>query len=72
MTASEFSNIARGIPAQPGIYKYYNEAGDLITSSLETLFEKGIATDDLARFMKNGQAKSTSEFAGEVVAQIVK
>lgn len=30
MTASEFSNIARGIPAQPGIYKYYNEAGDLI------------------------------------------
>ena len=53
-------------------YMGWNEAGDLITSSLETLFEKGIATGDLARFMKNGQAKSTSEFAGEVVAQIVK
>ena len=40
-------------------YMGWNEAGDLITSSLETLFEKGIATGDLARFMKNGQAKST-------------
>lgn len=53
-------------------YMGWNEAGNLITSSLETLFEKGIATGDLARFMKNGQAKSTSEFADEVVAQIAK
>lgn len=53
-------------------YMGWNEAGELITNSLETLFEKGIATNDLARFMKNGQPKSTSEFADEVIAQIKK
>ncbi|MBP9099296.1 MAG: excinuclease ABC subunit C [Ferruginibacter sp.] len=30
MTQQEFSSIAASIPALPGIYKYYNEAGDLI------------------------------------------
>lgn len=30
MTASEFQQIATGIPQQPGIYKYYNAAGDLV------------------------------------------
>ncbi len=53
-------------------YMGWNEAADLITNSLETLFEKGIATNDLARFMKNGQARSTSEFAEEVVKHLVK
>ncbi len=51
-------------------YMGWKEAGDLITKSLETLFEKGIATNDLARFMSNGQAKTTSEFADEVIAEI--
>lgn len=30
MTQQEFSSIAASIPALPGIYKYYNEAGELI------------------------------------------
>lgn len=51
-------------------YMRWNKAGELITSALETLFEKGIATSDLTRFMKNGQAKSTLEFSEEVILQI--
>lgn len=51
-------------------YMGWNKAGELITSSLESLFEKGIATSDLARFMKNGKAKSTSEFSEEVITLI--
>lgn len=30
MTAAEFQQISHTIPLQPGIYKYYNETGDLI------------------------------------------
>jgi excinuclease ABC subunit C len=30
MTAAEFQNIISGIPQDPGIYKYYNEANELI------------------------------------------
>ena len=48
-------------------YMGWNEAGNLITKSLENLFEKGYATSDLARFMEKGKALSTSEFAGEVI-----
>ncbi len=48
-------------------YIGWNEAGDLITRTLETLFGQGIATSDLARFMENGKALSTSEFAENVV-----
>lgn len=48
-------------------YIGWSDAGQLITQSLENLFEKGIATSDLARFMNNGKALSTSEFAEEVI-----
>ena len=48
-------------------YIGWNEAGGLVTKSLEGLFEKGYATTDLARFMENGKALSTSEFASEVI-----
>ena len=48
-------------------YIGWHEAGSLITKSLEDLFEKGYATSDLARFMENGKALSTSEFASEVI-----
>ncbi|WP_436415399.1 NADP-dependent isocitrate dehydrogenase [Petrimonas sp.] len=48
-------------------YIGWNEAGNLITKSLENLFEKGYATSDLARFMEKGKALSTSEFASEVI-----
>ena len=30
MTAAEFQNIISGIPQEPGIYKYYNAANELI------------------------------------------
>src|SRR5205809_4037363 len=30
MTSSEFQNIAKTIPRNPGIYKYYNEANELL------------------------------------------
>ncbi|WP_343667112.1 excinuclease ABC subunit UvrC [Chitinophaga sp.] len=30
MTATEFSQISHTIPLQPGIYKYYNEGGELL------------------------------------------
>ncbi|OMP78835.1 MULTISPECIES: excinuclease ABC subunit UvrC [unclassified Chitinophaga] len=30
MTAAEFSQISHTIPLQPGIYKYYNEGGELL------------------------------------------
>jgi len=30
MTAAEFQNIVSGIPQEPGIYKYYNDANELI------------------------------------------
>ena len=51
-------------------YMGWNEAGQLITHSLEKLFEQGIATGDLARFMKNGQVRTTSEFGDEVIRLI--
>ena len=48
-------------------YIGWDEAGNLITKSLETLFERGYATTDLARFMENGKALSTSEFASMII-----
>lgn len=51
-------------------YMGWNEAGALITHALETLFEKGIATSDLARFMENGKSLSTSEFSEEVIRSL--
>lgn len=41
----------------------WNEAADLITRALETLFNEGNATRDLSRFMDNGKDLSTSEFS---------
>lgn len=43
-------------------YMGWGEAGELITRSLENLFCKGMATADLARFMKNGHSVGTREF----------
>lgn len=43
-------------------YMGWGEAGELITQSLENLFCKGVATADLARFMKNGHSVGTREF----------
>ena len=48
-------------------YIGWNEAGELITKSLENLFEKGYATADLARFMEDGKPLSTTDFAQKVI-----
>lgn len=47
-------------------YMGWNEAGELITSSLEKLFEEGFATSDLSRFMENGKELTTGEFSKKV------
>ena len=48
-------------------YMKWNEAGSLITNALESMFLKGIATQDLARFMKDGQSLSTSQFSEQLI-----
>lgn len=44
-------------------YLKWDEAAKLITDALESLFAEGKATADLARFMDNGHALGTKEFA---------
>lgn len=51
-------------------YMGWKEAGDLITSALEELFESGYATSDLAQFMENGKPLSTSDFSRKVVEKL--
>ena len=51
-------------------YMKWNEAADLITKALENMFESGIATHDLARFMADGQSLSTSEFSEQLVERL--
>jgi isocitrate dehydrogenase len=48
-------------------YMGWPEAGRLITSSLEKLFEGGYGTSDLTRFMEKGKALSTAEFSQRVI-----
>ena len=47
-------------------YMGWTEAADLITKSLETTFKNGYATNDIARFMENGKALTTSEFSNQI------
>jgi isocitrate dehydrogenase len=49
-------------------YMGWQEAGALITAALERLFGQGIATNDLARFMQNGQTVGTRRF-GELLVE---
>ena len=51
-------------------YMKWNEAADLITKALEGMFESGIATHDLARFMTNGHSLTTSEFSEQLVQNL--
>lgn len=53
-------------------YLGWTEAGALINSALETLFQQGIATNDLARFMDNGQPHGTREFGEKVITVLSK
>lgn len=51
-------------------YLGWVEPANLITSSLEKLFEDGYATSDLARFMEDGKPLSTSEFSSKVIENL--
>lgn len=53
-------------------YLKWNEAADLINHNLEKMFGEGKATSDLARFMPNGVALTTSEFGNQLIKQIEK
>ena len=48
-------------------YLGWHEVGQLITKAMETLFQQGKATSDLARFMQNGQPLSTTQFTQAVI-----
>lgn len=48
-------------------YMGWGDAGKLITEAMERLFRKGIATNDLARFMPNGKAVGTKEFGKHLI-----
>jgi isocitrate dehydrogenase len=52
-------------------YFGWNEAAALITTALEEAFESGQATNDLARFMPNGQPLGTKEF-GDIIVERLK
>ena len=51
-------------------YMGWNEAGKLITLSLEKLFEGGYGTSDLTRFMEEGKALTTAEFSQKVIENL--
>ena len=48
----------------------WNEAAGLIDTALESLFDKGYATGDLARFMENGKTLGTKEFGEMLVNKV--
>lgn len=49
-------------------YIGWNDAAGRIIAALEQSFAAGLATNDLARFMPNGQALGTREFAEQLAA----
>lgn len=51
-------------------YLNLNKAAELITRAMETCFERGEATDDLARFMPAGKALGTQEFGEAIINRI--
>ena len=51
-------------------YLGWDEAGRLITKSMEYLFSNGFATFDLSKFMKNGTVLSTSEFSEKIIENL--
>ena len=51
-------------------YMGWTEASSRITTALESLFEQGYGTSDLARFMDKGKALSTSDFSSKVIESL--
>ncbi len=48
----------------------WHEAGRMIEDALERLFQDGIATADLARFMPDGKSVGTKEFGEKIIEQL--
>lgn len=48
-------------------YLGWKPAGDLVTAAMEKAFEKGYATNDLARFMPDGHPLGTREFGDTLI-----
>lgn len=53
-------------------YMGWTEAGQRITDGIESLFEQGCATADLARFMPQGKPVGTAEFGNQLIDVIYK
>lgn len=51
-------------------YIGWHEAGQLVETALEALFQQGIATADLARFMPDGKSLGTKEFGKHIIEQL--
>ncbi len=51
-------------------YIGWHEAGQLVETALEALFQQGIATADLARFMPDGKSLDTKEFGKHIIEQL--
>lgn len=51
-------------------YMGWHEAGRKIEDALERLFQKGVATADLARFMPDGTTVSTKLFGEKIIEQL--
>lgn len=49
-------------------YMGWNEAAAMITSAMEAAFSKGLATNDLARFMPNGNPLGTKAFGDCIIS----
>ena len=49
-------------------YMGWNEAAQMIIAAMESAFEKGEATHDLARFMPNGNSLGTKEFGDTLIS----
>lgn len=62
MTSKEFSLIASTIPAQPGIYKYYDESGQLIYVGKAKHLRKRVSS----YFNKNLQSYKTVELVNRI------
>src|SRR5436189_590290 len=62
MTSSEFQNIAKTIPRNPGIYKYYNEANELLYVGKAKDLRKRVSS----YFFKNLTAYKTHELVSGI------
>lgn len=51
-------------------YMGWHEAGRMIEDALERLFQKGVATADLARFMPDGTTVGTKLFGEKIIEQL--